>query len=168
VYAGTTSKTLAPALRLGWLVIPARLVEPVQQQQKVVDFGAPRIEQHAFADFLSRGELDRHLRRMRGRYKARRDVLVATLRAELPEARVHGIRAGLHATIELPEGVNARKVQAGAARRGLAFTLLSDYYTKPTAVTGMIVLGYGRGSEPSVRAGIKLLGAVIRELRGSR
>ncbi len=65
VYAGTASKTLAPAMRLGWLVVPTRLLDAVQRQQRQVDFGVSRIEQHAFADFLSRGELDRHLRRMR-------------------------------------------------------------------------------------------------------
>jgi GntR family transcriptional regulator/MocR family aminotransferase len=70
VYAGTASKTLAPAMRLGWLVVPQRLLEAVQRQQRQADFGVSRIEQHAFADFLSRGELDRHLRRMRVRYRA--------------------------------------------------------------------------------------------------
>ena len=79
VYAGTASKTLAPAMRLGWLVVPPRLLEAVQRQQRQVDFGVSRIEQHAFADFLSRGELDRHLRRMRVRYRARRDALVEAL-----------------------------------------------------------------------------------------
>ena len=101
VYAGTASKTLAPAMRLGWLVVPPRLLEAVQRQQRQADFGVSRIEQHAFADFLSRGELDRHLRRMRARYRARRDALVEALVEALPEVRVHGIRAGLHVTVQL-------------------------------------------------------------------
>ena len=68
VYAGSTSKTLAPALRIGWLVVPRSLLEAVVQQKVLADRGTARIEQHAFADFLTRGELDRHLRRMRARY----------------------------------------------------------------------------------------------------
>ena len=102
VYAGTTSKTLAPALRLGWLVVPHGLIEPIRHGKYLADLGTARIEQHAFADFIARGELDRHLRRMRAKYRGRRDALVAALEAELPEATVKGIAAGLHVTVELP------------------------------------------------------------------
>ena len=161
IYAGTTSKTLAPALRLGWLVVPQRLLEPVRQQQKLVDFGAPRIEQHAFADFLSRGELDRHLRRMRTRYRSRRDALVEAFARELPDAEVHGIRAGLHATVRLAAG-DARKIREEAAKRGIAFTALQDYYLKPGGTPRMLVMSYARMSEPTIRAGIKALAAVVR------
>src|SRR4029453_18997557 len=99
VYPGPASKTLAPAMRLGWMVVPPRLLNAVHREQRQVDFGVSRMEQHAFADFLSRGELDRHLRRMRARYRARRDALVEAVTEALPEVRVHGIRAGLHVTI---------------------------------------------------------------------
>ncbi len=69
VYAGSASKTLAPALRLGWLVVPARLLAAVTDEKDLADCGTASIEQHAFANFLARGELDRHLRRMRARYR---------------------------------------------------------------------------------------------------
>ena len=97
IYAGSVSKTLAPALRLGWLVVPRALVDRVSAEKMLADRGTSRIDQLAFADFLARGELDRHLRRMRTRYRARRDVLVAAVAAELPEAEILGIAAGLHA-----------------------------------------------------------------------
>ena len=87
VYAGSASKTLAPALRLGWLVVPPRLLEAVRHEKLLADQGTARIEQHAFADFLARGELDRHLRRMRLRYRARRDALVAALGRGCPRRR---------------------------------------------------------------------------------
>ena len=128
VYAGTASKTLAPAMRLGWMVVPPRLLDAVQREQRQVDFGVSRIEQHAFADFLSRGELDRHLRRMRARYRARRDALVEALAEALPEVRVHGIRAGQHVMIQLRDGDRGRVIKEEAARRGVALTALSDYY----------------------------------------
>jgi GntR family transcriptional regulator/MocR family aminotransferase len=167
VYAGTASKTLAPAMRLGWLVVPPRLLDAVQRQQRLTDFGVPRIEQHAFADFLSRGELDRHLRRMRVRYRARRDALVEALTEALPEVRVHGIRAGLHVTIQLRDGDRGRLIRDEAARRGIALTALSDYYCDRTGDSSLLLLGYGRCSEAGIHAGVRELAAAVRAARGS-
>jgi GntR family transcriptional regulator/MocR family aminotransferase len=166
VYAGTASKTLAPALRLGWLVVPSRLLGAVQQQQRLVDFGVSRIEQHAFADFLSRGELDRHLRRMRVRYRARRDALVEALTDELPEVRVHGIRAGLHVTVQLRPGDRGRVIRDEAERRGVGLTALSDYYLERTNDSSMLLLGYGRISDALIRVGVRELAAAVRAARG--
>ena len=156
VYAGTASKTLAPAMRLGWLVLPPRLLDAVQQQQRQTDFGVSRIEQHAFADFLSRGELDRHLRRMRARYRARRDALVEALTEELPEVRVHGIRAGLHVTVQLRDGDRGRVIRDEAARRGVGLTALSDYYLDRTEDSSHAAAGLRavlRGGDSGGRAG---------------
>src|SRR6185295_8800092 len=84
VYLGSASKTLVPALRLGWMVVPGSLVEAVAGEKLLADRGTNRIDQHAFTDFLERGELDRHLRRMRVRYRQRRDALVSALTEALP------------------------------------------------------------------------------------
>jgi GntR family transcriptional regulator/MocR family aminotransferase len=165
VYAGTTSKTLAPALRLGWLVVPPALREPLMHQQRLVDFGVPRIEQHAFALFLESGELDRHLRRMRGRYRARRDALIAAVRRELPEASICGIAAGLHATIRLPDGTDDRAVQEQALRRGVALTRLGDYSVSRRTAPPTLVFAYARSSEPAIRAGVRELAAAVRAAR---
>ena len=165
VYAGTASKTLAPALRLGWLVVPPRLVDAVRHQQRQADFGVSRIEQHAFADFLARGELDRHLRRMRVRYRARRDALVEALADALPEGRVHGIKAGLHVTVQLFPTDCARAIRDEAARRGVALTAMSDYNLLPREDSSMLLLGYGRSSEAVIRAGVRELAAVVRSAR---
>jgi GntR family transcriptional regulator/MocR family aminotransferase len=165
VYAGTASKTLAPALRLGWLVVPPRLLEAVQRQQRQADFGVSRIEQHAFADFLTRGELDRHLRRMRARYRARRDTLVETLVEALPEVRVHGINAGLHVTVRLLPGDRGSVIRDEAARRGVALTAMGDYYHEPREDSSMLLLGYGRSSEAVIRAGVRELAVAVRATR---
>ena len=111
VYAGSVSKTLAPALRIGWLVVPPALLEAVTEEKVLADRGTGRIEQQAFADFVTRGELDRHLRRMRARYRARRDALIEAVAEELPEATVGGIAAGLHALVELPEGDDEQAIR---------------------------------------------------------
>jgi GntR family transcriptional regulator / MocR family aminotransferase len=117
VYAGSASKTLAPALRLGWLVVPPSLLDAVADEKDLADCGTARIEQHAFANFLARGELDRHLRRMRTRYRRRRDLLVQAIASELPEATVCGIAAGLHATVQLPADHNEQAILDQAQRR---------------------------------------------------
>jgi GntR family transcriptional regulator/MocR family aminotransferase len=165
VYAGSASKTLAPALRLGWLVVPARLVEAVRHEKYLADQGTARIEQAAFADFLARGELDRHLRRMRSRYRTRRDELVAALAAELPEATVRGIAAGLHVTAELPPDFDDAAIKAAARERRIVFNVMADY-SKQGAPT--LMLGYGQLPEPAIRAGVKELAEVVRQHRHAR
>ena len=117
VYAGSASKTLAPALRLGWLVAPRRLLHAVGHEKLLADRGTARIEQHAFADFLARGELDRHLRRMRNRYRGRRDAVVGALAEALPEAEIRGVAAGLHVTVQLPGGVDEEALREEARER---------------------------------------------------
>lgn len=162
VYAGTTSKTLAPALRLGWLVLPARLVADVQAEQLGADFGGPRIEQHAFADFIARGELDRHLRRMRGRYRARRDALVAAVARWMPEATVCGIAAGLHAVVRLPPGRDERAILAAAAREGIAFNVLGAYEMRRRRRAPTLVIGYASTSEGLIASGVRELARLLR------
>ena len=133
--------------------MPPRLLEAVAHEKLLADMGTARIEQHAFADFLARGELDRHLRRMRGRYRARRDALVAALAEALPEATVRGIAAGLHATVELPGGHDEERSGGGAPPADRASTRCAT--TRPAedeagALTMMLGL---RGSCPSRRSG---------------
>ena len=127
VYAGSASKTLAPALRLGWLVVPPRLLDAVADEKDLDDCGTARIEQQAFADFLARGELDRHLRRMRAQYRRRRDLLVEALADALPEATVRGIAAGLHATVQLPDGYDEQAILDQARRRRIGLTTMRDF-----------------------------------------
>ena len=164
VYAGTASKVLAPALRLGWMVLPPGLVDAVRREKLLHDQGTARIEQLAFARFLERGDLDRHLRKMRARYRARRDVMVSALAEHLPEATVRGIAAGLHVTVELPPGADEAAVAAAARSRGIALATMSDYWTSghypPT-----LILGYSQMTESRLRAGIADLPSPSAALR---
>jgi GntR family transcriptional regulator/MocR family aminotransferase len=165
VYAGTASKTLAPALRLGWLVVPPVLLEAVAAARRRADLGGPRIEQYAFADFLNRGELDRHLRRQRASYRARRDALLLGLKEALPEATIFGICAGLHATVGLPESDNEQAIQEEAKQRGIAVTIMAKHRIKARGGPPTLLLSYARVDEPTIRAGIKQLAAAIRAVR---
>jgi GntR family transcriptional regulator/MocR family aminotransferase len=166
VYAGTVSKVLAPSLRLGWLVVPRSLVDGLRTERLLFDQGTARIEQLAFARFLERGDLDRHLRKMRARYRTRRDVMIAALAAELPEARVRGIAAGLHVTVELTPADDEAAVRRAAESRGIGLSTMGDYTTSggrpPT-----LILGYSQMSDSRIRSGVHELAAAIRSARKS-
>jgi GntR family transcriptional regulator / MocR family aminotransferase len=164
VYAGTVSKTLVPALRIGWVAVPSRLLDAVAEEKRLADRTTAQIDQHAFAHFLTSGELDRHLRRMRVRYRSRRDALVAALAEELPEARVEGIAAGLHATVRLPDGDDELAIAEEAGRRRVAIEVMAEYRSG-TAGAPTLLLGYGQIAEPSIRPGIAALADAIRATR---
>jgi GntR family transcriptional regulator / MocR family aminotransferase len=120
VYGGSTSKTVAPSLRIGWLVVPARLSLAVRRVQEVAGAIPAPILQLAFADMIERGELDRHLRRQRRRYQRRREALLAELATAVPGLAIRGAAAGLYIVLELPERVDEAGVVAAAQSRGIA------------------------------------------------
>jgi GntR family transcriptional regulator/MocR family aminotransferase len=165
VYAGSASKTLAPGLRLGWLVVPERLLDAVTREKDLADCGTARIEQQAFANFLSRGDLDRHLRRMRARYRRRRDLLVEALADALPEATVRGIAAGLHATVELPADCDEQAILDEAHRRRIDLTTMRDFWIEPGSGPPTLLLGYAQIPEPAVHASVRELANAVRAAR---
>jgi GntR family transcriptional regulator / MocR family aminotransferase len=165
VYTGSVSKTLAPALRIGWLLAPPRLLDAIGREKVLADHGNGRIEQHAFADFLARGELDRHLRRMRVRYRARRDALIETLAETLHEADVCGIAAGLHATVRLPDAYDEQAICDEALRRGVAVQAMSRYRLAPGAHPPTLVIGYAELPEAAIRSGARELAAAVHATR---
>ena len=167
VYAGSLSKTLAPALRLGWLVVPPSIVEAVTDEKLLADRGTARIEQLAFADFLARGELDRHLRRMRMRYRRQRDALIQALADELPGARVRGIAAGLHVTVELMDDDDEQAIRAEAHARRVEIETMAEFRAAGAATRPALVLGYAQMPEPSIRAGVRELAEAVRATRGA-
>ena len=159
VYAGTASKTLAPGLRLGWLVAPARLVDDLADAKALADRGSPVLDQLAFADFLERGEFDRHMRRMRPLYRRRRDTLVRALRERLPEFEPAGIAAGLHLVAYLPSGLDETTLVDAAARRGVALYGLAPYRLSHEGRAGLI-FGYATLDERAIAEGVEVLAEV--------
>ena len=154
-YAGSVSKTLAPGLRLGWLVAPERLAEQLVAAKERDDLGTPVVEQLALADFLERGELDRHLRRTRAIYRGRRDALVAALERHLPGCVPAGVAAGLHLVVALPAGTDERALLAAARAAGIGLAGLSEHAVTPAPPA--LLLGYGRIAEPAIEAGVRAL-----------
>jgi GntR family transcriptional regulator / MocR family aminotransferase len=165
IYAGSASKTLAPALRIGWLVVPPSLLEAVTHEKLLTDRGTSRIEQHALADFLTRGELDRHLRRMRARYRGRRDALVEALTVTLPEAAVGGVAAGLHVTLQLPDSDNEQAIREEANHRSVELETMNDYRPGVRSRPPTLLLGYGQMPEHAIRAGVRELAIAVRAAR---
>lgn len=162
IYAGSASKTLAPGLRLGWLLVPSRLIGAVADAKLAADNGSPALEQLAFADFVTRGELDRHLRRMRPIYRARRDALLAGLAEHLPRLRPTGTAAGLHLLAWLPRDLDETSVVAQADRHSVGVYGLGQQRMTPGGPGGLI-FGYGTLSEPMLAEGVRLLAGALRD-----
>jgi GntR family transcriptional regulator / MocR family aminotransferase len=135
VLAGSVSKTLAPALRLGWLCLPGEAVVPATIARGMLDGGGPRLEELALADLIASGAFDRHVRAARAHYREKRTVLLEAIAATLPDARARGIAAGLHVLLELPEGVEEAAVVAGALATGVRVQGLRDF-TRPSGPAG--------------------------------
>jgi GntR family transcriptional regulator / MocR family aminotransferase len=157
VYGGTTSKTLAPAIRLGWLVLPRRLLEPIRARQRTCGGMPATLQQLALADLIERGELDRHLRRQRRRYQRQRDALLAELATQLPGLAVRGAAAGLYAVLHLPDGVSEQAALVAARARGIALEGVGGS-------TPGLVVGYANLTETAIKPAVTALAASIRSL----
>jgi GntR family transcriptional regulator / MocR family aminotransferase len=165
-YLGTTSKTLAPALRLAWLVVPEALANEAEEIKHLLDVCSPALDQMALARLIRSGEYERHIRRARSTYRRRRDTLMAALRDQLPELSVEGIAAGLHLLLRLPPDADDAELAEHAESAGVRVAPLSRYRHAATVGTGLVV-GYGRIHEAAIPGAIKTLAAVISQAQGS-
>ncbi len=158
---GSVSKTLTPALGLGWLVAPAALTEALRAANPVAA-APPVLDQLAFATFVDRGWYDAHLRASRRRYRARRDLLVRTLATAVPPGRVAGTAAGLHVLLHLPDGTDTAAVVRAGAEAGLLLADLDEYRTRRSPDRAL-VLGYGNIGDTEVPQAV----AILRDLLGA-
>lgn len=165
VYAGTASKTLAPALRLGWLVVPPALLPAMTGELRRWSEGPPRIDQDALAELLRSGAYDRQLRKMRRHYRDRRSRLLACLSASLPDLEVEGAAAGLHVTLRLPDAIDAAgeaAIVASLRARGVA-TEGMGRYSSTGAGPRRLFIGYGRIAESGIEPSVDALALAIRD-----
>ena len=161
IYAGSASKTLAPGLRLGWMIVPHQLVDTIGELKDAADRGSASLDQLAFADFLARGEFDRHLRRMRPIYRARRDALLDALRRYLPDLRPIGASAGLHVLAMLPPGMDEENVIDAAMASGVKVRGLAPTYHDPSQAPGGLLFGYGVVTPSEIEEGIRIVARAV-------
>ncbi|MFB9308328.1 GntR family transcriptional regulator/MocR family aminotransferase [Agromyces hippuratus] len=162
VLVGSLSKSMAQAFGLGWAVMPRALRERVP----LADRARPStLDQVALAEFITAGDLERHLRAARGRFRRRRATLLAALERELPGLAVTGIAAGMHAVLDLPPGIDAGAVRRAAADAEIAVSELTGYRASgATPNVEALVIGYGNLSDALIDEAVARLAGVIRSL----
>jgi GntR family transcriptional regulator / MocR family aminotransferase len=159
-YAGSTSKTLAPGMRLGWLIPPSRLHANLVEAKHASDLGSPALPQLVLARLIASGELEQHIRLVRKRQRSRRDALLRTLHEHLPAARVQGIAAGLHLLITFPGRTGPDTDLAEVIlRAGVLVHPLSWHRHRP-GVPG-IVLGYAAHTPDQLREAVRRIARVL-------
>jgi GntR family transcriptional regulator/MocR family aminotransferase len=144
IYVGSTSRTLAPALRIGWVVAPQPLSGRADQLLAAIGGPSAVLDQLTFARLLQTATFERGVRRLRGEYGRRRTALIAALGRELPIGRPAGSPAGLHLALELAEPVAVDALLEAARAQRIRLRTLEDYRAVPATSTTTLLLGYGR------------------------
>jgi GntR family transcriptional regulator / MocR family aminotransferase len=165
LYIGSASKRLTPGMRLGWMLLPSWLSWALISAKAIEDAGSEIAGQLALADFISRGELERHLRRMRLRYARRRETLLAALARGLPDWRPHGTANGLYVLVQLPGDLDEPALLSAAARHGVGIEGLSLHSYTGECQPGL-VLGHAYLAEPAIERGIRLLADALGATSG--
>ncbi|MEV5439416.1 PLP-dependent aminotransferase family protein [Streptomyces sp. NPDC052682] len=161
-YLGSVSKLLAPALRTGWMVPPPQYLGPLTDAKRFTDLGNAVLPQLVLAHLMESGALERHLRLLRGRHRARRDAMIAALAEHLPGAVVHGAAAGLHLTVTYAADVPDTVLAAAALERGVKCQPLSWHRQRPGRPG--LVLGYAATPPGVIAESVATLGTALREL----
>jgi GntR family transcriptional regulator / MocR family aminotransferase len=162
---GSVSKSLAPGLRLGWVVCPPRLVEAIADEKRIEDRSSPVLDQLALAALIESGRYDRHLRRMRGVYAARREALMDALARHAPHLELRGLAAGFHVLVLLPEGVTEEEMVKAARERSVGVYGLRDNTFGEVHWPPALVMGFGNVGEGAIEKGIATLAGALRSLR---
>jgi GntR family transcriptional regulator / MocR family aminotransferase len=161
-YAGSVSKLLAPALRIGWLLVPPDYLRAVVAAKRDADLGNGVLAQFVLARLMESGALEQQLRFLRARHRRRRDAMIAALRRSLPGAVVHGAAAGLHLMVTFGESISDTDVAREALARGVKVQPLS-WHRQLDGPPGL-VLGYAARGASEIAAGVAAVGDVVREL----
>jgi GntR family transcriptional regulator/MocR family aminotransferase len=158
---GSVSKSLAPALRLGWIACPGQLLDSLTEDKRLSDRGSPALEQLALAALIESGRYDRHLRHMRRVYGARRDALVQALSEQAPHVVLHGLAAGFHAVASLRDDGDEHAIVEQARARSIGLYGMSSYRPSGRPGPPQLVLGFGNLSEAAVERGVHAISDLL-------
>ena len=158
---GTVSKTLAPAIRLGWMVCPPALTETIMHEKRLADRGSSLLDQLTVATLIGSGRYDRHLRRMRTSYAARRQALVAGLAEYAPTVTLTGLAAGFHAVAHLPRTADEQTVVTRARAQHIGLYGMSTYRADKATIPPQLVLGFGNLTEDTIHSAIRAISQLI-------
>nr|WP_234343432.1 PLP-dependent aminotransferase family protein [Streptomyces sp. NRRL F-5123] len=160
-YTGSISKLLAPALRIGWVLVPARHHDALVEAKRFADLGTATLPQLVLARLMRTGALERQLRLLRRRHRRRRDAMVAAIGEMLPGAVVRGAAAGLHITVTLEAygAVSDTEVAAAALGHGVKVHPLSWHRQVPGPAG--LVLGYAARTPPDITTGVAALARLL-------
>ncbi|MFB4317203.1 PLP-dependent aminotransferase family protein [Actinomadura sp. 21ATH] len=159
-YAGSVSKLLAPALRIGWVIAPPPYRDALVGAKRFADLGNAALPQLVLARLMESGEMERRLRLVRRRHRRRRDAMIGAIRAHLPGATVHGAAAGLHLTITFDSPVPATALAAAALDRGVKVHPLSWHRRLPGPEG--LVLGYAATPPTAITEAVATLATLLR------
>jgi GntR family transcriptional regulator/MocR family aminotransferase len=166
LYAATFSKVMFPSLRLGYMILPERLIEPIRSVKALMDTGGPNLAQAALVDFIREGHFERHLHRTRTRNASRRAAMLDAIERHLGgRAQVSGINAGLHLMLwlrDLPAS-RSRELRMRAARAGVGVYSVEPFYLNPPKQLGLL-LGYASMPEKQIAEGLRRFAAVVNSL----
>jgi GntR family transcriptional regulator/MocR family aminotransferase len=167
IYVGTFSKTLFPALRLGFLIVPRDLQPGFVRARLATDLHPPLLEQRVLAAFIEGGHFERHLRRMQAAYAERLDELRRAIERSGAPLRLRPVQAGMHAVVDV-EGVSAERVHAEAAARGVETMPLAWYFQNAGQHPNALFIGFGAVPPTQLRTGVTRLARAIESARRSR
>ena len=159
---GTVSKSLAPAVRLGWVLAPPQLASAVAGEKRASDRGSSGLDQYTVAVLIESGRYDRHLRHMRTVYARRRQVLMDALARHAPGVRLTGLAAGFHAVAHLPSSADEQAVVAAAHRRLVGLYGMAVERAAAAGAPPQLVLGLGNVGERAVESGIAAVADLLR------
>ena len=162
-YLGTFSKSLSPALRVGYVIGSSALIERLMDHKRLMDGPVAWPVQRALTAWMQRGHLERHISQMRRAYARKRAILTQVFRATPSAGRLIGLEAGLHVVLELPAGRDAARVATACAARGVVVQTLDPFYMGPAGRQGLL-LGYGALDPGDVERGAHIIAQVIENM----